>query len=88
MVSLGKKGYQKHPKNDFATVLELMCGKKNPRKKHQIFEKKKLTREDNSTRSEVVDDLKLIIYMKTILHSNWLRAVQFSFFKQCGKELI
>ena len=29
----------------------------------------------------------LIIYMKKILHSDWLRAVQF-FFKQCRKELI
>ena len=59
MVSLGKKSYQKHSKNDFATILEFMCGKKNPRKKHQIFEKKKLTTEDTSTRGEVVDDFKV-----------------------------
>ena len=30
----------------------------------------------------------LIIYMKKFLHSDWLRAVQFFFFKQCRKELI
>ena len=31
---------------------------------------------------------KLIIYMKKFLHSDWLSAVQFFFFKQCRKELI
>ena len=30
----------------------------------------------------------LIIYMKKFLHFDWLRAVQFFFFKQCRKELI
>ena len=66
MVSLGKKSYQKHSKNDFATILELMCGKKNPRKKHQIFKKKKLTTEDTSTRSEVVDDFRVNNIHETI----------------------
>ena len=39
------------------------------------------------------DILYLIIYMEKLLHSDWLRAVQFFlnkavFFKQCRKELI
>ena len=61
-----KKSYQKRSKNDFATILELMCGKKNPRKKHQIFKKKKLTTEDTSTRSEVVDDFRVNNIHETI----------------------